>query len=303
MNTTTTPIDVYQIITDRIIAQLEQQVVPWRKPWTEAGHPQNLLTKRLYTGMNTWLLGSLGYSQNYFLTWKQLKAVGGSVIKGEKGHIVIFWKKLPAERSEPDAEQQKPKFLLRYFYVFNIAQCDHLPEVFTIPYPPNTINQIGACDEVIERMPNCPVIKHGKQTAYYDPLTDYINLPKQGSFDSAESYYGTLFHELIHSTGHQSRLNRKEIVEPSKYGSEPYSIEELTAEIGACYLNSVAGIVGKEFDNSVAYIKGWIDQLRNDKRMLVYASGQAQRATDYILNVQPYQRAEDVQAEQELQTQ
>ncbi len=303
MNTTTTPIDVYQIITDRIIAQLEQQVVPWRKPWTEAGHPQNLLTKRLYTGMNTWLLGSLGYSQNYFLTWKQLKAVGGSVIKGEKGHLVIFWKKLQNEQTVPDAEQQKPKFLLRYFYVFNIAQCDHLPEVFSIPYPPHTINQIGACDEVIERMTNCPVIKHGKQAPYYDPLMDYINLPRQGSFDSAESYYGTLFHELIHSTGHQSRLNRKEIVEPNKYGSDPYSIEELTAEIGACYLNSVTGISGKEFDNSVAYIKGWIDQLRNDKRMLVYASGQAQRATDYILNVQPYQRAEDVQAEQVLETQ
>lgn len=300
---TTQPVDVYQIITDRIVEQLEQQVIPWRKPWAEAGHPQNLLTKRLYTGMNTWLLASLGYSQNYFLTWKQLKAVGGSVIKGEKGHIVIFWKKLPPKESDNDCEQQKPKFVLRYFYAFNIAQCDHLPEVFAIPSPPHTINQISACDEIIELMPNCPVIKHGKQAAYYDPHKDYINLPKQGSFDSAESYYGALFHELVHSTGHQSRLNRKEIVEPNTYGSEPYSIEELTAEIGACYLYSISGIATKEFDNSVAYIKGWIEALRNDKRMLVYASGQAQRATDYILNVQSYNRAEDVQAEQVLETQ
>jgi len=298
MNTTAPPIDVYQIITNRIIEQLEKQVIPWRKPWTESGHPQNLLTKRPYSGINTWLLASLDYSQNYFLTWKQLKAVGGSVLKGEKGHLVVFWKKLPKEQTDND--QEKPKSVLRYYHVFNVAQCDHLPEVFTIPYPPQTINQISACDEIVEAMPNCPVIKHGKQAAYYDPLKDSINLPKQGAFTNAESYYCTLFHELIHSTGHQSRLNRKEIVEPNTYGSEPYSIEELTAEIGACYLNSVAGIVNTEFDNSVAYIKGWIDQLRNDKRIIVHASGQAQRATDYILCVQPYQR-EEVAVEQEAE--
>ena len=297
---TTPPIDVYQTITDRIIEQLEKQIVPWRKPWTEAGHPQNLLTKRPYTGINTWLLASLGYSQNYFLTWKQLKAVGGSVKKGENGTMVVFWKRLPKER--PDDEQEKVKSILRYYYVFNIAQCDHLPEVFTIPYPPYTISQISACDEIIELMPNCPAIKHGKQAAFYDPLKDYINMPKQGSFATSESYYSTLFHELVHSTGHASRLNRREIVEPNKYGSEPYSIEELTAEIGACYLSSVAGIVNKEFDNSVAYIKGWIDLLRNDKRMIVYASGHAQKATDYILNVQSYGNNETVQDEQEAET-
>jgi antirestriction protein ArdC len=290
-------LDVYSIITDRIIEQLEQQVIPWRKPWTEAGHPQNLLTKSPYRGMNTWMLASLGYDQNYFLTWKQLKAVGGSVRKGEKGHVVIFWKKLPQDQAEDMQEKQQSKTVLRYYKVFNIAQCDHLPEVFTIPYPEHSISQIGACDEIIERMPSCPAIKHGKQRAYYDAEKDYINLPRQGSFSSSEAYYCTLFHELVHSTGHPSRLNRKEIAEPSGYASPMYSIEELTAEIGACYLNSVAGIVNKEFDNSVAYIKGWIDLLRNYKRLIVYASGQAQRATDYILNVQSYQNSE-MQVEQ-----
>jgi len=126
-------------------------------------------------------------------------------------------------------------------------------------------------------------------------------MPKQGSFGSSESYYCTLFHELIHSTGHPSRLNRREIAEPNKHGSIVYSIEELTAEIGACYLNSVAGIVNREFDNSVAYIRGWIDLLRNDKRVIVYASGQAQKATDYILNVQPHQRNEAQELETEAQ--
>ncbi|MEO8886655.1 MAG: zincin-like metallopeptidase domain-containing protein [Mucilaginibacter sp.] len=303
MNAPTQTIDVYQIITNRIVEQLEQQVVPWRKPWTEAGHPQNLLTKLPYRGINTWMLASLGYAQNYFLTMKQVNAVGGSVRKGEKGHLLVFWKKLPEEQPKDGQEEQRPKSVLRYYYVFNIAQCDHLPEVFSIPYPVHSISQIGACEEIIERMPNCPVIKHGKNAAYYDPTKDYINMPKQGSFATSESYYCTLFHELIHCTGHQSRLNRKEIAETNKYGSEKYGIEELTAEIGACYLNSIAGIVNKEFDNSVAYIKGWIDLLNNDKRVIVYASGQAQKATDYILNIQPYQKAEESFAEQETETQ
>jgi antirestriction protein ArdC len=278
MNTTAQTTDVYQIITNRIILQLEQEIIPWRKPWAQGGHPQNLFTKRYYTGINTWLLGSLGYAQNYFLTWKQIKAVGASVKKGEQAAMVIFYR--PAEG--------QAESVLRYYWLYNIEQVDHLPEILTIPYPPDTINQLSACDEIIERMPNCPIIKHGKQAAYYNPIKDYINMPKQGSFASIESYYSTQFHELIHSTGHSSRLNRKEIAEPSTFASDSYSIEELTAEIGACYLNSIAGIVNKEFDNSVAYIKGWIEVLKNDPRLIVYASGQAQRATDYILRVQSY---------------
>jgi antirestriction protein ArdC len=302
MNSTPQHFDVFTIITNRIIEQLEQSVIPWGKPWTEGGHPQNLFTKRPYTGMNTWLLGSLGYAQNYFLTWKQVKAVGASVKKNEKGTMVVFWKRLPPAQEKDSKEPQKLKSVLRYYYVFNIAQIDNLPEVVTIPYPPDTINQIGACDEIIESMPHCPTIKHGRQKAYYDPTNDYINMPKKDSFTTSEAYYNTLFHELIHSTGHPSRLNRKEIAEPNEYGSTLYSIEELTAEIGACYLNSIAGIVNREFDNSVAYIKGWINTLMNDKRIIVYASGQAQRATDYILNVQSY-RNDEVNIEETAETQ
>ena len=303
MSTQNQTIDVYGIITKRIIEQLEKQVIPWRKPWTEGGHPQNLFSKRAYTGINTWLLGSLGYAQNYFLTWKQIKAVGASVKKGEKGTMVVFWKRIQQEQGKEATEQPKAKSILRYYHVFNIAQIDDLPEVITIPCSPDAVSGISSCDEIIERMPSAPVIRHGKQKAYYDPATDHINMPRQGSFDSLTAYYCTLFHELVHSTGHQSRLNRKEIVEPSKFGSDPYSIEELTAEIGACYLNSIAGVVNREFDNSVAYIKGWIDQLRNDKRLIVYASGQAQRATDYILNVQSYQKSEEHLVEQEAKAQ
>jgi antirestriction protein ArdC len=276
---TTQPIDVYLIITNRIIDQLKKEIIPWRKPWTEAGHPQNLLTKRPYRGINVMLLASLGYTQNYFLTLKQVNAVGGTVRKGEKGHVVVYGKKIPQQTTE--SQENKPsRSVLRYYYVFNIEQCDHLPEVLSIPYPVHLISQIGACDEIIERMPNCPEIKHGKHQAYYDPVKDYITIPTQGSFASPESYYSTLFHELIHSTGHPTRLNRKGIVENQSFGSIQYSFEELVAEIGATYLNAVSGIMDKEFESNVAYIQGWIEVLQKDIRMIVYASSHAQRATD-----------------------
>ena len=303
MNTQTKPIDVYTIVTTRIIAQMEKGVIPWRKTWTEGGHPQNLVSKYPYRGMNVWMLASHGYSQNYFLTWRQLKELGGSVKKGEKGHVVIFWKK-PKEQEAVEGQQQKPaKAILRYYLVYNIAQVEGLPEILSIPYESNGLSRIDICDEIIERMPNCPAIKHNKQKAYYDCEKDYINMPKQGSFDSAESYYDTLYHELVHATGHSTRLNRKEITEPTTYSSEPYSIEELTAEIGACYLNSISGISERVFDNNVAYIDGWLKVLRNDKRLIVYASTQAQRATDFILNVPPYQEAAVMRTAQEIETQ
>ena len=292
----TQQIDVYSIVTGNIIAKLEQGVLPWRKPWTEGGHPQNLFTKRPYTGINTWLLGSIGYAQNYYLTWNQIKMVGANVKKGERGTMVVFWKRINQNAENNDS---RPRSILRYYYVFNLAQIEDIPDVIRIPDMPSPMNQISSCDEIVERMPNCPVIKHGKQQAYYDPAKDYINMPKQGTFLSSESYYCTLFHEMIHSTGHQSRLNRKEVTEPQLFGSHLYSIEELTAEIGACYLNSIAGIINKEFDNSVAYIQGWIAALKQDPRLIVYASGQAQRASDYILNVQSYSGAEVRQIEVE----
>jgi|SRR6185437_11060082 len=299
---TTQHLDVFGIITNRIIEQLETQFIPWQKPWSEGGHPQNLFSKRYYTGINTWLLGSLGYAQNYFLTWNQLKSVGASVKKGEKGTMIVFWKRLQADETMKDEEPQPAKSILRYYYVFNVAQIDNLPEALTIPFPQGTFSPLSACDEIVERMPNCPIIKHEQQRAFYNPIMDYVNMPRQESFTTPESYYCALFHELVHSTGHRSRLNRREIVEPNRFGSQPYSIEELTAEIGACYLNSVSGILTAEFDNSVAYIQGWIKALKNDKRMLVYASGQAQRATDYILNVHSYQDAA-VQIAEEIETQ
>ena len=278
-------LDVYSLVTDRIIAELEKGTVPWKQPWTAGDMPRNLLTMSPYRGINLLLLAMQEYPTNYYLTFDQLKAVGGSVLKDEKGHLVVFYKRTPKEKEKPE-DTQEYLSVLRYYKVFNIAQCKDVPQRLVPSTEQQTFSPLTACEEIVEGMPNCPVIKHGKQEAYYHPLKDYVNMPKQGSFASIESYYHVLFHELIHSTGHQSRLNRKEITENVNYGSELYSLEELTAEIGACFLGSTSGIGIADFDNSLSYIKGWLEVLKNDKRIFVYAASRAQRAVNFILNLQ-----------------
>ena len=281
-NQITDKADVYAIITNRIIEQLEQNNVPWRKPWTEAGPPMNLISKRHYRGINVWLLLSVNYRQNYFLTFKQVQELGGTVKKGSRSHMVVFtkWEK----KEDPKTGEEKKVPFLRYYYVFNVALCEGIPADKIPPLEVRNNSPIEACQDLICSMPNLPEIRHEKQKAFYVPSGDYINMPLMETFTNSESYYGTLFHELIHSTGHSSRLNRKEVMDLNSFGSEPYSMEELTAEIGACFLMSQTGILTSDITNTAAYIQSWLAKLRNDKRFIVYASAQAQRAVDFILN-------------------
>ncbi len=280
-------IDVYQIVTDKIISLLEQGTIPWQQPWTESGPPMNLVSKRPYRGLNVWLLATLNYTRNCFLTWDQLKKLGGSVKQGEHGHVVIFWKMVKKVGETEEGAVKKSATLLRYYKVFNIEQCTGIPEGLLPGKPEREHNPIMECDSIIHTMPLCPVIKHKENDAWYDLKEDYINMPKRKSFKSAESYYATLFHELVHSTGHEKRLNRKTITDMAEFGSEPYSIEELIAELGSCYLSSYAGILNQEIKDRAAYIGGWLGKLQNDKRVIVLAASAAQRAADFILNVQP----------------
>jgi antirestriction protein ArdC len=287
---TKTKIDVYQMITDRIIESLESGIIPWKQPWTEAGLPQNLVTGKAYTGINLLLLASMGFPRNYFLTFKQIKDLKGSVKKGEKSIPVIFWKW--SEKEDPQTKELKKVSMIRYYTVFNVDQCNDLPEE-RIPVIENDGKmEMVELEHIIEDMPQRPPIVHKENQAYYHPVKDFINMPKMNNFKDAESYWGTLFHELIHSTGHSTRLNRKEIVERTTFGTEPYSMEELVAEIGACYLKSYCGIGSKDFENNVAYIQHWLKKLRDDKRLIVYSSAKAQRAVDYILNVKPIEQYE-----------
>jgi len=285
-NTSSIKLDVYEMVTTRIIELLEAGTIPWQKPWTDAGLPMNLISKRPYRGINLWLLLSLNYERNLFLTWDQLKKIGGSVNQGEHGHIVIFWKnvkKQPEELGKDGHPKTVP--MLRYYKVFNISQCRDVPLDMIPELIKEDVDPILECEAIIHTMPDCPAISHKEQKAFYHIVEDYINMPKKKSFKSIEAYYSVLFHELVHSTGSEKRLGRKSITEMNEFGSEPYSIEELIAELGSAYLCSFTGILDKGIQNSAAYINGWLDKLKNDKRFIVQASGHAQRAVDCILNV------------------
>lgn len=280
--------DIYQLVTNRIIEHLEKGMIPWRKPWHGAGAPRNLVTDKPYRGVNVLLLASLGYEQNYFLTFRQVKELGGSIRKEEKSSLVIFWKWKEYKNEETGKTEKIP--ILRYYRVFNIAQCEDIPKEKLPEKVERKHDPIQSCEQIIDGMPNRPNIQHGGDRAYYHPKQDYVNMPKPESFIDPESYYGTLFHELVHSTGHQSRLNRKELVETTSFGSEKYSTEELTAEIGASFLKSHAGIPIEELENSAAYIQHWLEVLKNDRRFIVYASAHAQKAADYVMNVRQIEK-------------
>jgi len=282
--------DVYSIVNERIIEKLEQGTVPWQQPWTVAGVPMNGISKRAYRGINVMLLAMLGYEHNIFMTFKQIKEIGGSVKRGEHGNMVVFWNyvernEAQKERTDgtPLEEMAKKVPMLRYYSVYNVAQCEGIPEKYLAKAAHNW-EPIQKCDEIVSGMPKQPRIVHSKQSAFYDPLKDYVNMPKYNSFVRPEAFYSTLFHELVHSTGHNSRLERKGLLEMAEFGSEPYSQEELVAEIGTCYLQSYAGII-TEFEQSAAYIEHWLKVLRGDHRFIFTAFTLAQKATDFILNI------------------
>lgn len=279
----TKPIDVYSLVTDRIIELLEAGTVPWRKPWTDSGIPMNAITKRPYRGINTILLNSFDYAHNLFLTWKQIKTIGGSVLKGEKGALVIFTKLVEVEVNKDGKMVKENRYLLRYYRVYNTEQCKDIPKEF-MPKGNEEIQPLFECAAIVESMKDAPKIVHKKAEAFYVPSEDYINMPKMKTFKSSEDYYGVLFHELIHSTGHKSRLARKEVVENPSFGSEPYSMEELVAEMGGCYLKSYSGLPIADMGNNAAYIKGWLDVFKGDKSILIKAASRSQQAVDYILN-------------------
>jgi antirestriction protein ArdC len=243
-------IDVYALVTNRIIELLEKGTVPWQQPWHETGVPKNLLSKRPYQGVNLLLLNSLGFSKNMFLTWKQIKTIGGSVLKGEKGHFVVFNKMV--EKTVDDKKENV--FFLRYYKVFNVDQCKDIPQEL-LPTETRDATPIVECALVYENMQHKPDLLFKENQAYYSPSNDVINMPKMKTFKSVELYYGVLFHELIHSTGHASRLDRKEVTEKIVFGSEGYSLEELVAEIGSCFLLGSTGLPIQDLSNSASYIE------------------------------------------------
>jgi antirestriction protein ArdC len=279
-------LDVYQRINALILEQLENGTVPWHKPWSfgEAGAPQNLISRKAYRGINTFLLACQPYESPFWLTYRQAKQLSGHVRKGEKSAPVVFWKWL--EKPDPDTGEAKRIPLLRYYSVFNVTQCD-LPND-KVPELPgamdNDFEPIAACEQLVESLQNPPAVHHDAAAAYYEPATDTIHLPMHQRFDSPEVYYATLLHELTHSTGHESRLNRSGITDVAAFASQSYSKEELIAEMGAAYLCGHTGSENSTLENSAAYIAGWLRRLRGDKKLVVQAAANAQKAADFVLN-------------------
>jgi antirestriction protein ArdC len=283
--------DIYAIVTDRIINLLEQGVVPWRRPWTSTGLPRNLVSKKPYRGVNFFLLSASKYVSPFWLTMRQANELGGHVRKGEESTAVVFWKIDDVKQSteglnNEETGKTRRRFLLRFYRVWNLEQCelpqvvlDKLPKIETHEYDP-----IEAAERIIADMPNRPEIQYTGAKAFYSSLTDRITLPPPELFTSAEEFYATALHETVHSSGSEKRLAREGICEAAPFGSPVYSKEELVAEFGAAFLCAEAGISNAVICNQAGYVAGWLKKLRDDRKLLIHAAAQAQRAADYILN-------------------
>ncbi len=227
--------DIYAIVTDKIINLLESGVVSWRRPWTSTGLPRNLVSKKPYRGINHFLLSASKYVSPFWLTMRQANELGGHIRKGEESTVVVFWKVDDAKQSTEELDSSETdgkthrRFLLRYYRVFNLEQCelpqavlDKLPKVETHEHEP-----IEAAERIIAGMPNPPEIQHAGSKAFYSPIIDRITLPPRELFTSAEEFYATAMHETVHSSGSKKRLARESILEAAPFGSETYSAEEL----------------------------------------------------------------------------
>jgi antirestriction protein ArdC len=278
---------VYEVITNRILKQLEAGTAPWHKPWRLRGRnglPRNLVTGHEYRGVNVWILLSSGFASPYWLTFGQARQLEGHVMEGQRGSPVVYWKFGKREVQDGDDLIEKPSVLCRYYTVFNVEQCEGLRIRPSDPTKDESQPEsIEACERVVTDWQQKPIIRHGGDCASYNKIIDLVEMPERPCFNCAEEYYSTLFHELIHSTGHPSRLNRPSLTEFERYSDSAYSREELVAEMGAAFLAGFCGISNRTINNSAAYVASWLDALKNDSRMILIAASQAQKAADLIL--------------------
>ena len=273
--------DIYSEVTARIIAQMENGVIPWQKPWVACGKAISRTTGKPYSLLNQMLLGRPGE----YLTFKQCQDAGSKVKKGEKSQMVVFWKWIETEDEETGEKKKVP--FLRYYNVFHIDPCEGVnPKHTTETSFPDGAAADEAAQAIIADYLNRESVKLTHQEgdrAFYRPATDEIVLPLLRQFHSTAEYYSTAFHEITHSTGHEKRLNRLEKI--AFFGSDAYSKEELVAEIGAAALISHAGLeTDRSFRNNAAYIQNWLKVLKDDKRFIVSAAGKAEKAVSLILN-------------------
>lgn len=275
--------DIYQVVTDKIIKKMEEGNFKWVKGWSGTFDGAfNRISKKPYSLLNQMLLDHDGE----YATFKQWTSLGGKIKKGEKSEMVVFWSFIEKkEKDENEIEKVVSKFpMLKYFNVFHISQVEGVEPLQKNERPEN--EQIKSAQEIADNYFNnekLKLVNKDKGRAFYSPSFDYINMPELNQFTSSNEYYSTLFHEMVHSTGHSSRLNRG-LENNAGFGSESYSKEELVAEIGSAGLCEIANIsTNNTFINSVAYLQSWIKVLKDDKKLIVSASSKAEKAIEYIL--------------------
>ena len=276
-------IDSYQRVTDRILEMLESGTVPWQKPWAVAGGvgPQSI-DGRPYSGLNRVLLGAADYSDPRWLTFGRALKLSGNVRRGEKGSLAVFWKEYDVKDKDNPGETKTALFM-RTYTLFNVEQCEGLDVKPWVPPKPLKESKVAAnVNHIVDGMPNPPSIHpDGGDRAYYRPSSDSIHLPVLSAFDGVDEYNATLFHELVHSTGHADRLNRQLTGPSHRFGQHDYGVEELTAEFGAAFLCNEAGI-SSTTQNHAAYIQSWKNAIKADNRLVVRAAAAAQKAVDYV---------------------
>ena len=273
-------VNVYEIVTNKILAELEKGLIPWRKPWQSHGVAINYVSRKPYRGINVLLLDQPGE----YATFKQVKDNGGCIKAGAKASMIVFYKTIEKENTETGEIETFP--CLRYSNVFHISQTTL--ESKLEPIELNDTKPIETAENAFKGYINrssvtVDTVENSSRASYY-PAVDTITLPCINQFDNANEYYSVAFHEAAHSTGHKSRLNR--LTESAAFGSESYSKEELIAELSAAMILSTIGIeIPQTLENSAAYIRGWSKKLREDKTCIVKASSAAQKSTDLILDM------------------
>jgi antirestriction protein ArdC len=283
--------DLYSRITGKIIADLEQGVRPWHRPWN-AGHMEGRITRPLrhngipYQGINTimlWMTAvTAGYQSPHWLTFRQAAALGGNVRKGEHGELVVYADRIiRTATNEQGEETERAIPFLKGYTVFNAEQCENLPAAYTLrtdTSPPAIAQRIEAADRFFAA--TGVEIRYGGYRAYYAEHADFVQMPPFECFRDAESFAATLAHECVHWTKHSKRLARE--FGRTRFGDEGYAREELVAELGAAFLSADLGITPEVCDDHAAYISSWLTVLQNDTRFIFTAASHAQRAADYL---------------------
>ena len=286
--------DLYDQVTERIVADLEKGVRPWRQPWSnghsgDGGTPVRANGIR-YRGINAVLLWTeamhKGFASPVWMTFKQAQLQGAHVRRGERGSMVVFTDSIErTETNEAGEETERKVHILKRYIVFNVEQIEGLPAE-SYPQPPaprSALERIEGADAFVRA--TGAIVEHGGDKAFYSPPRDMIQMPPLDGFEDKESYYGTLLHELIHWTRHKSRLDRE--FEQKKFGDKGYATEELVAELGAAFLCAELGITPDTREDHASYIQEWLTVLTEDNRAIFWAASHAQRAADFLKKLQP----------------